>query len=125
MNDPSDEFDISEEYFEDNEFVCSPDFFDDELSWGRGSQNGKMIGSRFPSEVLNEKSMNGRKQTSWHRNVVILYEDQRLVCLSEFPVISSPAYWHLELVGKFNSVRIRKKHYIVHGVSFIKVRLKL
>ena len=65
MNDQSDEFDISEEYFEDNEFVCSSGFFGDELSWVRGSQNGKMIGSRFPSEVLNEKSMNGRKQTSY------------------------------------------------------------
>ena len=45
MKDQSDEFDISEEYFEDNEFICSPGFFGDELSWGRGSQNGKMIGS--------------------------------------------------------------------------------
>ena len=53
MNDPSDEFDISEEYFEDNEFVCSPGFFCDELSWCRGSQSGKwMIGSRFLQEVF-------------------------------------------------------------------------
>ena len=49
MNDPSDEFDISEDYFEDNEFVCSPGFLCDELSYYRGSQNGKRIGSRFPS----------------------------------------------------------------------------
>ena len=47
MNDPSDEFDISEEYFEDNEFVCSPDFFGDDLTYYRGSLSGKKIGSRF------------------------------------------------------------------------------
>ena len=37
------EFDIIDDYFEDNEFVCSPDFFGDELRWVRGSQNGKMM----------------------------------------------------------------------------------
>ena len=41
------EFDISDDYFEDNEFVCSPDFFGDDLSYYRGSQNGKRKGSRF------------------------------------------------------------------------------
>ena len=42
-----DEFDISEHYFEDNEFVCSPDCFADDLSCYRGSQNGKRKVSRF------------------------------------------------------------------------------
>ena len=42
-----DEFDISDDYFEDNEFVCSPDFFGDDLSYYRGSQSGKRKGSRF------------------------------------------------------------------------------
>ena len=55
--DPSDisfgeEFDISDDYFEDNEFVCSSDFFGDDLSYLRGSQSGKRIGSRFSSQVL-------------------------------------------------------------------------